>query len=105
MDILESIQRVIQENYDAQKPAEFTAGTVVSASPLKISIDVQLPPLEGDALILTQAVKAWNEEVNISINGGTQQTAVIYHRALAQGDKVVMLRVAHGQRFIVLSRA
>lgn len=105
MDILESIQHVIQENIDAQKPTELTTGTVVNASPLKISIDVQLPPLEGDALILTQAVKAWNENVNIEINGGTTQTAVIYHKALTQGEKVIMLRVMHGQRFIVLSRA
>ena len=104
MDLLEVIQRVIQENVEAQKPTDIATGTVTSASPLKISVSVELAPITGDAIVLTEAVKAWDETVTIEYSGSTPQTAIIHHKGLSQGDKVVMVRVSGGQRFIVLSR-
>lgn len=105
MDLCEVIQRIVQENIEAQKPTDIAAGTVVSTSPLKISVSVELPPLSEDDLILTEAVKAWDETVIIEYSGSIPQTATIHHNGLNIGDKVVMIRVSKGQRFIVLSRA
>ena len=105
MDLCEVVQRIVQDNIEAQKPTDISTGTVVSTSPLNITIDVELPPLSGDDLILTEAVKAWDETVTIEYSGGTPQSAVIHHKGLTIGDKVIMIRVSKGQRFIVLSRA
>ena len=104
MDLCEVIQRIVQESIDAQKPTDIATGTVVSTSPLKISVSMELPPMSGDDLVLTEAVKAWDETVTIEYNGGTPQSAVIHHKGLNLNDKVVMIRVSKGQRFVVLSR-
>ena len=103
MGLTELIQKICQANIEAQKPTDIATGTVTQASPLKISISVELPPIGEEALILTESVKAWNEQTTIEY-GGITQTATIHHNGLNIGDKVVMIRVSKGQRFIVLSR-
>lgn len=105
MDLAAVIQQLIQENTEAAKPTEVASGTVTSVSPLKIKVSVDLPDLSETFLILTDAVRAWDETVTIEYNGGTPQDAVIHHKGLQVGDKVVLLRVLKGQKYIVLSRA
>ena len=103
MSLTEIIQRLVQQNIEAQKLTDIATGTVTSTSPLKISISVDLPPIGENALVLTENVKAWDEQTTIEY-GGVTQTATIHHNGLNVGDKVVMIRVSKGQRFIVLSR-
>ena len=103
MGLTELIQKICQANIEAQKPTDIATGTVTQVSPLKISISVELPPIGEEALILTENVKEWQEEAKLS-HGGTPQDVTIYHKGLEIGDKVVMMRVSKGQRFIVLSR-
>lgn len=103
MGLTELIQKICQANIEAQKPTDIATGTVTQVSPLKISISVELPPIGEEALILTENVKEWQEEAKIS-HGGAPQDVTIYHKGLEIGDKVVMMRVSKGQRFIVLSR-
>lgn len=105
MDLVGVIQQIIQANLEAQKLTEFEAGTVTSTSPLKIKVTADLPDLPADVFILTEAVKAWDEEVTIEYNGGIPQAAVIHHKGLQVGDKVILLRVLKGQKYIILSRA
>lgn len=105
MDLVGIIQQIIQANLEAQKLTELEAGTVTSASPLKIKVTADLPDLPADVFVLTTAVKAWDEEVTIEYNGGNPQNAIIHHKGLQVGDKVVLLRVLKGQKYIILSRA
>ena len=105
MDLVGVIQQIIQANLEAQKLTELEAGTVTSASPLKIKVTADLPDLPEDVFVLTEAVKAWNEEVVVDYPGGTSQTVTIHHKGLQVGDKVVLLRVLKGQKYIILSRA
>ena len=105
MDLVGVIQQIIQANLEAQKLTELEAGTVTSASPLKIKVTADLPDLPADVFVLTTAVKAWDEEVTIDYNGGNPQNAIIHHKGLQVGDKVVLLRVLKGQKYIILSRA
>ena len=105
MDLVGVIQQIIQANLDAQKLTELEAGTVTSASPLKIKVTADLPDLPEDVFVLTEAVKAWNEEAVVDYPGGTSQTVTIHHKGLQVGDKVVLLRVLKGQKYIILSRA
>ena len=50
------IQTVIKNYLDAVKLTDKATGTVVSVSPLTIKADTSLPPISGDALILTSNV-------------------------------------------------
>ena len=96
MNLLSVIQTAIKNTMDSAQLTDMAIGTVESASPLEIRMDIHQAPLKGDVIILTDAVK----EKSITIGG----TAYIVQQGLTEGDKVLMLAVQHGQRFIVLSR-
>lgn len=81
-------------------PLEIRYGTVVSASPLKINIDQKMT-LEQAHLELTRNVTDY--EVQVSINNGIKQSHKVYN-ALKQGEKVIMLRMQGGKRYIVWDR-
>ena len=85
------------------KPAEMTIGTVICASPLKIQTDISRLPIPEVALILTDTVREREEEV-YNLQKPPEMIGKIYHKALAVGDIVLMLRVSKGNRYIVLSR-
>lgn len=51
-------------------------------------------------ILQTQDIICWEHGKKLPIEGGF----IILNRALEVGDKVLLLRVMHGQRFIVLSR-
>ena len=56
MELLDVIQKICQTNYKAMSPTELVIGTVVSASPLQISINTGMAPLNESVLYLTAAV-------------------------------------------------
>ena len=96
-DLLGVLQQIMQENQQAMKPTELAFGTVVSVGPLSILVDNTAEPKPEAGLILTDSVVAR------SVQGGSGGTVVI-NPGLAAGDRVVMLRVQRGQRYIVLSK-
>ena len=63
MDLIEVINQIIQNNTEAQKLTDLAIGTVTSASPLKIQINPNMPPLPAEVLLLTDSVKEHTEPV------------------------------------------
>lgn len=164
MNLHDVLNQMIQENQAAGQPTELRVGTVVSASPLEISINPQMAPLRAGVLCLTSAVvekkipvlthkhtmtglghthtlsgidhtHTLGGSVTGSALSGSYQTSeaaqgsydssealtdiacieagkplpvengyIILNRGLRKGDKVLLLRVQSGQKFIVLSR-
>jgi len=118
---LGNIKRAAVEAVDAGKPAALVFGKVTSTSPLKIQVDQKLE-LAPWQLILTNAVRDYTVQMTVDHNtektSGGSGTSVfashshaykgkkIYrvHNALKTGEKVIMLRVDGGQRFIILDR-
>lgn len=98
-DLLGVLQQIMQENQQAMKPTELAFGTVVSVGPLSILVDNTAEPKPEAGLILTDSVVARLAKVQ----GGSGGTVVI-NPGLAAGDRVVMIRVQRGQRYIVLSK-
>ena len=98
-DLLGVLQQIMQENQQAMKPTELAFGTVVSVGPLSILVDNTAEPNPETGLILTDSVVARSAKVQ----GGSGGTVVI-NPGLSAGDRVVMLRVQRGQRYIVLSK-
>lgn len=98
-NLLGVMQEIMQENQKAMKPTEVAFGTVATVSPLSILVDGTSQPKPEAGLILTEAVIP--KTVQAQGGGGM----VVVNKGLAVGDKVVMLRVSRGNRYIVLSKA
>ena len=98
-ELIDVLQGIMQENSAALKPADVVMGTVTSVSPLSVQVQATMQNIPAAALILTSAVVAKTAQVQGG-EGGT----VIINEDLAVGDKVVMLRVSRGQRYIILSK-
>lgn len=84
MDLINIIQQIVQQSLKAAQLTDMVMGTVVSVSPLEITINPAMAPLKNQILHLTSSVTG--------------------DHALEAGDKVIMLRVRNGQEFIVLSK-
>lgn len=56
MELRDVLYQMMQRNAAAMQPTDLCVGTVVSASPLQVSLSTQTAPLEGAQLILTAAV-------------------------------------------------
>lgn len=93
------IQQIVKNYVDAIKMTDKATGTVMKTSPLTIQTDTSLPPVSGNALILTSNVI----ERVAPVQGGASGTVTVTE-GLKVGDKVLLLRVQKGQQFIVLSK-
>lgn len=95
-DLIEVIQKIAQDAQDGTKPTDLVFGTVAAGG--AVILENTMLPIPASALILTDNVVPRSVK---SSDGATVQLS----RGLSPGERVVMLRCASGQRFIVLSRA
>lgn len=120
-NLVEIIKIAAMEAVNESKPTAITFGDVVSLSPLKIQVDQKLV-LSSAQLILTNDVR--DHEVEMTINFSTEETSggsgdasfashthacagkktFIIHNALKVGDKVIMVQVQGGQKYLVLEK-
>lgn len=139
------LKKIAVDAVAATDPTDLRIGTVVSAAPLKVSINIQMDALGADLLLLTSAVvekkipvlshthtipqartsaatvgdSSHSHTVPAGETGAAlgsvaclengvplpvQDGYIILNRGLSVGDKVLLLRVQSGQKFIVLSR-
>ncbi|MEA4972384.1 MAG: DUF2577 domain-containing protein [Candidatus Metalachnospira sp.] len=121
------IKMLAKDQVEAGKPAAVMLGNVTSAKPLEIQIDQKLTLTES-FLILTKAVIDYSVDMTVDhltenhthdhsyTDDGSGRTTgsnthchaykgrkkFIMHNKLKVGDKVILLRVQGGQKFIVL---
>lgn len=95
-DLIEVIQKIAQDAQEGTKPTDLVFGTVAAGG--AVILENTMLPIPASALILTDNVVSRSVT---SSDGATVQLST----GLAPGERVVMLRCASGQRFIVLSRA
>lgn len=110
MELRDVINQMISQHLKSAQLADIEIGTVTSVSPLEITVDSAMPPLQSSVLYLTSAVierKILGSSPCIE-NGSplpVEGNYIVINRALETGDIVVLLRVRSGQEYIVLSRA
>ncbi len=121
-DFVNLIKTAAQEAVEAGKPVKVMFGEVKTINPLMIMVDQKLP-LTETFLTLTEAVKDHEHEItvvdwqteNASGGGGDSAYAahahqivgrkkIIIHNALQVGEKVLLLAMQGGQKFIVVDR-
>lgn len=138
MELVDALHILNQKSMLASQLCDVVIGTVLSITPLKISIDLAMAPLTTEVLYLTENVvkkqftalthshntihthtvtegsisSAGNCSSELSgikcyINGKAVPNETGYvtlNPGLIAGDKVILLRVQNGQKFIVLSK-
>lgn len=122
-----------QQNQKGQQLTDLRTGTVTAVDPLEITINTAMAPLKESVLLLTESVVEkkipvleHNHVIHDTYTGGgssennllesqiicyehgkplpVEDGFIILNRKLEVGDKVLLLRIEHGQRFIILSR-
>lgn len=115
------LQQIAVNAVEAGKPVHVVYGTVTSANPLEIITD-QKTPLKAANLILTRNVTDYSVPVTFnhateSAAGGSGESSfaahihqvsgkktITVHNGLIDGEKVILLRVQGGQKFVVWDR-
>lgn len=112
-DLINVIKKAALQVFDESQPSAIFFGSVVSISPLKIQLEQRLT-LEPHHLVLTSLVS--NFDVDMTVNHSTESTEGHIHGyqgvktftvnlGLAVGEKVILMRIQGGQKYIVLDRA
>ena len=96
---LSDVKRAAVEAVEAGKPFALVFGRVIGASPLTVEVDQKLR-LTSENLILTNAVRDFT--ISAETGAGTEELHV--RLALRPGERVILLRAAGGQKFIILDR-
>ena len=108
--ILEVIRKTSQENKSDLTDLLF--GQVTSVSPLRIKIENRYE-ISDDLIILTSAVQDFEVEMTVDHETETASSHIhkykgkkkfFVHLALKVGEKVLVLRVQNGQKFVIIDR-
>ena len=91
---------IIQNVIKGMKLADVSYGKVRRENPLEIELEQTMLPISGEALVLTDSVKKRIEYVDNREDGSIVE---VQHN-LKAGDRVVMMRAAGGQTYVVLSK-
>ena len=123
-ELVETLKRAAIGAVEAKKPMKVCFGEVVSASPLKISVEQKMI-LGEKQLILSRNVTDFKTKItagNIKeyyytggVDSGTTPVSpshvhavgsieITVHNGLAVGDKVILFRQQEGQKFVVVDR-
>ena len=97
--LIETIKKAALSAFEESKPVAVYYGIVENANPLKIRLD-QKRVFTETFLVLSNRVKDYKS--TITVNGDTQEC--IINNALKENDKVVLLRIQGGQKYLVLDR-
>lgn len=94
-NIVQLIKQIAVEAVKAAKPCDYTIGTVINTSPLKIKISQTLT-LDEDFLDLSRNVTNFETKINGQITTVENELKV--------GEKVLMIRKSGGQKYAVIDR-
>lgn len=90
------IKMAASDTVSAGNPVGIYYGTILSAGPLSVEVDQRFV-LTEEFLELTETTK----ELKVPVEGGGYYTL---RRKLEQGDRVILLRVQGGTKYIILDR-
>lgn len=99
--LLNLIKKTAIEVINTSQPCALQYGTVVSINPLKISLDENGKlVLTENFLVLTRNAKDY--EVLVEVNG--EERKFLIKNALKGNDKVLLLRMQGGNKYVVLDK-
>lgn len=93
--MLALIKQAASEAVEASNPVGIYYGTIKTAHPLEVEVDQRFI-LTAEFLELTESTK----ELKVPQGDGYY----ILRRKLQEGDRVILLRIQGGQKYIILDR-
>jgi len=93
--MLALIKKAAADAVEASNPVGIYYGVIKTASPLEVEVDQRFI-LTSEFLELTEATK------ELRIPQGTGE--YILRRKLQEGDRVILVRIQGGQKYIILDR-
>lgn len=125
MELIDVLAQLIGDSVNSMQLADMFIATVTSVSPLEVRIDVNQATIREELLYRTDSVierKIPNPYHRHTVSGGNTGYAlsgyavtidgeeqplvdnfIVINKGLAVGDKVLLLSVQKGQKFIILS--
>lgn len=119
--MLELIKEITRQTQEAAVPADIVIGEVVSTSPLSIQLESKLK-LPAECIMLTKNTCLWSVDMDVDHHTENKSGGAGYaefeshnhgylgrktyrvHNELAVGDKVYLLRVCGGQKYLAVDR-
>lgn len=114
--MIQIIKQAALEAVENSSPMGIAYGIVTSVSPLEINVEQRMN-IKGDMILLTSNVI--DKEVEVEVNDKTEDALTspynhiheykgtkkhIHKKGLKVGEKVLLIRVQGGQKYIVLDR-
>lgn len=103
------IKQAAMAAYEAGGPVAIMFGSVTKTNPLEVNVDQRFT-LDADFLIVPESLVKYEIDVKHthSYSGGTTGEALpdklLIRRGLEVGDKLIMLRMQGGQRYLILDK-
>lgn len=108
--MLEAIKQAALGAMDAAGPVIVQLGSVTQINPLKVMVDQRLE-LTEDFFLLSESLTKLELDLkhthSITGSGLTQEALkdkIILRKELEAGDKLLLLRMQGGQRYVILDR-
>lgn len=103
-EMIRAVKRAAIDAVNAQKPCNVFFGTVTKADPLEILVEQKMT-LTAAQLVLSRNVTKHEIEVEFTPEEGLKgKKKLTLHNELKIGEKVLLLRCAGGQSFVVIDR-
>lgn len=110
--MIQIIKQAAIEAVEQSSPMTIAYGTVTKTNPLEINVEQRMN-IKGNMILLTSNVI--DKEVEVEVNDITEEKEGhkhdykgtkkhIHKKGLKVGEKVLLLRVQGGQKYIVLDR-
>lgn len=114
MELIEIMQKAGRAATEAGNPVNFEYGTVKSVSPLTVFVNAK-KILDENFLMLTNSVKDYYVDMEVGFMTGvagspphshnvTKTIKVLVKNGLKEGERVLLVRVQGGQKYIVIDR-
>lgn len=94
--MLNTIKQAAMEAIEASKPVAVMTGTVTKTSPLEVNVDQRFT-LDADFLIVPESLTRYTLMIG--------STEYVVRSGLQAGDRVILLRVQGGQKYLVVDKA
>lgn len=98
-DLITLIKKAAVEAVEGEKPTGVLFGTVTATSPLTVNVEQKLTLL-SEMLIVPKSLTDFS--VTAVVNDETFTLKI--NNSLKNGDKVLLLRMQGGQRFVIIDK-
>lgn len=103
MGMLEIIKQAGVQAIDANNPVNILFGEVLSTDKLRVKINQKLI-LPQETLLIPESLTRYEIDLTHNHGEGSALGKIVIREGLKVGDKVLLLRVQGGQKFVVMDR-